>query len=643
MDNSPGLTSATGQPSGRAARRAWLWPAVALIIVPFLLLIAMQGYEALSRSPRAIRREQLVAHSFQVILTLGSLRNAIQDAERGQGGYLLTGKRTYLSSYESAIDRIPPLRAQLGRLTVGDPVQEAALPELDRTIATKLNELQRAVDAYNNVGRAAAERIVSQNAGLDAVPEIEAQIDRLVTHENELLRGRLVQAAEADRTVQQYALASSFLAAALMMVGVMLLMLAFRRNRELQQEVIRRVESSERINQELAQRNIELARAGEEARQAREEAQRAEQTKGRFLATASHDLRQPLQAVSLLNGAMRRKATDPDLIDALAQQAVAVGTIGRLLNALLDISKLEAGVIKPEPGDFSVPALLHTMAREFGGVAAAKGLQIEVQTRSPDLFAHSDPALIEQILRNLTSNAIKYTRDGGVRLCATADASWVHIEVIDTGVGISAEQVQLIGEEFYQIGVPTNSTREGYGLGMSIVRRLVRLLQINLEIRSELGKGSTFALRVPHGTKSTTAVESAAPEQPERETRSTGPARVLLVEDDPDVRNATRLLLKSDGYLVVTAASCAEALQKARDSAPIDLLVTDFHLGANETGTQVIARLREANGDTLKAILITGDTSSAIKELTHDSNLRVLSKPVRAEEFLRLASDLLAS
>ena len=633
----------TGQASERASgARAWLWLALTLIIVPFLLLIGLQSFEALNRSPQAIRSEQLVTHSFETILTLGSLRDAIQDAERGQRGYLLTGNAAYLAPYEAALKRVPRLQERLRELTASEPAQEAALTNLNRTIAQKINELRHTVEIYNSAGRRAAEHIVRTNAGLDWMRRLEEQINRLSAHENRLLKRRLVRAAAADKTVQQYALASSWLAAILMMIGVILLVLAFRRTRELQQEVMRRAESSDAANRELAQRNIELARSSEEARVAREEAQRAERTKGRFLATASHDLRQPLQAVSLLNGAMRRRAVDPELIDALQQQAVAVGTIGRLLSALLDISKLEAGVIKPELGHFSVAGLLATMVREFDGVAAAKGLTMQAQMPEPNVFFYSDLGLVEQILRNLTSNAIKYTRTGSVRLCAKADSTGITIEVIDTGVGIATDQIRHIGEEFYQIGVPTNSTREGYGLGMSIVRRLVALLQISLEISSEVGRGSTFALRLPQGSKPEVVAERSAAEGPAPQVARARAARILLVEDDPDVRNATRLLLKSEGYAVVTAACCDDALQIAQSAGEIDLLVTDFHLGANETGTQVIARLREERGGALKVILITGDTSSAIRDLAHDRHLRMLSKPVRAEEFLRLASDLLA-
>ena len=636
------MSSATAQATASPSNlRTGLWPAMALIVVPFLILIAMQGYEALSRSPRAVGHQQLVAHSFKVIVTLYSLRGALQDAERGQRGYLLTGQEAYLRPYDSAVGRVPRLLARFARLTAHDPEQRAALPSLTRTVNDKMSELRRTVTVYRGAGLQAAERIVRTNAGLNAMQSVEAQIDAMISRENELLALRLDKATAADRTVQEFALASTLLAAVLMMIGVTIAIANFRRGRQLQREIMHRAEDSARANRQLEDRNRELARAGELAREAREEAQRAERAKGRFLATASHDLRQPLQAVSLLNGAMRRRTTDPDLAEALTQQAEAVGTIGRLINALLDISKLESGVIKPEPRDFAVATLLTTMAREFHDVAASKGLHIQVETE--EIVAYSDPALVEQLVRNLTSNAIKYTRTGGVRLRAAASPPWIHIEVIDSGVGIPADQIPLLGEEFYQVGVPSNSTREGYGLGMSIVRRLVKLLQIKLEIRSEVGHGSTFALRLPQGTDRAVASAPSAAAPLVREAHAAGGMQILLVEDDPDVRNATRMLLKTEGYAVITAATSDEALRRARECARLDLLVTDFHLGADVTGTQVIARLRAAHNTSLKAILITGDTSSAIKELAQDPHLRVLSKPVRAEDFLSLVREVLTT
>src|SRR4029079_12984201 len=184
--------------------------------------------------------------------------------------------------------------------------------------------------------------------------------------------------------------------------------------------------------------------------------------KSRFLATASHDLRQPLQTLRLLNGALRRMVADAECRDILGQQDLALDAMSRLLNALLDISKLESGAIKLEPTDFEVAPLFEEMRREFAGIAADKGLRFSID--SPNDIAHSDPALIGQVLRNLVSNAIKYTPAGSVELRCIRKDSGLRIEVRDSGVGIAADQASLIFDEFYQIGVSPNSSRDGYGL-----------------------------------------------------------------------------------------------------------------------------------------------------------------------------------
>lgn len=418
-------------------------------------------------------------------------------------------------------------------------------------------------------------------------------------------------------------------------------------DRPLVAAAIRDVTERKRAEAELiaARQAAERARAAaDEARavadDAREIADRANQGKSRFLATASHDLRQPLQTLALLNGTLRRLVNDPDAAQALEQQDVAIDSMSRLLNALLDISKLESGTVKPEPTDFTVAALFDGLRGEFSDVAGRKGLELVIESAGEGI--HSDPSLVEQILRNLVSNAIKYTRTGRVVLrCLLEQPTRVRIAVIDTGVGIPAEQLPLICDEFYQVGVPANSSRDGYGLGLSIVQRLVKLLKLSLDIQSEVGKGSTFSLVLPAAERQVAAPGNLR-KTLVRETPA-GKARVLLVEDDPAVRDATRMLLKVEGYQVTAVASLEEAVRAAREGPGLDLLVTDYHLNNEETGTQVISALRSALGVPLKAVLITGDTSSAVRNLPVDTHLKMCSKPVKADELLTLLRALLAA
>jgi PAS domain S-box-containing protein len=382
-------------------------------------------------------------------------------------------------------------------------------------------------------------------------------------------------------------------------------------------------------------------RVESELRVARESADRANHAKSRFLATASHDLRQPLQTLALLNGILRRVVGESTAREALAQQEQAIGAMTRLLSALLDISKLESGAIRPEVVDFRIDTLFEGLRSEFASIAANKG--VELQVSACEECVHSDPALVEQIMKNLLSNAIKYTPTGGrVLLRARRENGAMRLDVLDTGVGIAADQVAYIYDEFYQVGVPTNSSREGYGLGLSIVQRLVRLLNLRLEVTSEVGKGSVFSLLVPLGraqdvTAHPAAAAGAAPES------GSVRHRVLLVEDDPGVRDATRMLLSVQGYRVRAVASLAEALRSAQEEGAPDLLITDYHLRDGEFGTEVIAALRENLRSEVKAVLVTGDTSTVVKHMRDDPRLGITRKPINAEQLLQVINELLTA
>jgi PAS domain S-box-containing protein len=376
-------------------------------------------------------------------------------------------------------------------------------------------------------------------------------------------------------------------------------------------------------------------------RRAREAADSASQAKSRFLAMASHDLRQPLQTLALLNGAMRRSTTDPAITDALKQQELAVDAMARLLNALLDISKLESGAIKPQVADFTVSSIFTRMQAEFEQLAAQKGLELKVE--SCDDSAQSDPALVSQLLRNLLSNAIKYTQAGWVRLRCRHEQAHVLLEVLDSGIGIPAADLPHIFEEFYQVGVPANTSRDGYGLGLSIVHRIADLLGVALEVRSEAGAGSAFCIVLPAAAAHATPPAVAA--RPDR-VPPQAPAwqrEVLLVEDDPAVRTATQMLLKVAGYATVTAACRSEALALLPRHPGIGLMIADYHLANGETGPQVISAVSDRLGRPMRAILISGDTSAAVKGVAHDhQRMRIASKPVNADELLALVQELAA-
>ncbi len=391
------------------------------------------------------------------------------------------------------------------------------------------------------------------------------------------------------------------------------------------------------LDQRVRERTRELKRVNDELQQHTEEADRSNHAKGRFLATASHDLRQPLQTISLLNGTLRRLAGDADAAYAAEQQQQAIASMSRLLNTLLDISKLDAGAITPQIGDFELGGLFDELRVEFTDIAAKKGLELEVAACRE--CARSDRTLLGQILRNLLTNAIRYTHSGAVRLQCEREAAGLRIDVRDTGIGISHEHLPHIFEEFYQVGASRTAVRDGHGLGLSIVQRVARLLGHEIKVRSQLCQGSVFSVLLPRG------VSDQPAQHPAKSLRASAPSarerHILVVEDDPAVLNATRLLLKLSGYSVTTAASLGEALRIARESEDIDLLVTDLHLGAGGLGTEVIKSVRDVLRRPINAVLVTGDTSGGIREIVTDDRTHVTKKPIDPDNLLGLIGELI--
>ncbi len=387
---------------------------------------------------------------------------------------------------------------------------------------------------------------------------------------------------------------------------------------------MRNVTDRQREQAELIAAREAAEAARRSANEAREAANRANQAKSRFLTTASHDLRQPLQSLALLNGTLRQLVREGDALNAVSRQDEAIDAMSRLLSALLDISRLESGAIKPSPKDFPVAELFLAVHSEFSGLTAAQGLTLEITPSAH--IVHSDPVLVAQILNHLVTNAVQYTPHGHVRLSAETLSGQVRIQIEDSGIGIASEELPRIYDEFYQIETGYRIARRGSGLGLSIVRRLVRLLDLELEASSTVGRGSVFSLTLPGRESRPTPDRTPAPSAPIEA------PRVMVLEDDPAVRSATRLLLKVHGYDVRTAATIGEALEAAREQA-IELLITDYHLCGGETGIQAITALRELLGPQLKAILVTGDLAAA-SGLERDSRLRLLAKPIHAEQLI---------
>jgi PAS domain S-box-containing protein len=366
---------------------------------------------------------------------------------------------------------------------------------------------------------------------------------------------------------------------------------------------------------------------------ARQEAERANKANSAFLAAASHDLRQPVQALSLLNGALRRTVKDEKALQMVDSQAHSLTAMTNLLNSLLDISRLDAGAVTPELEDFPINRLIDRLSDEFARQAQHHGLTF-VSKGCPTVV-NSDPNLLAEIIQNFVSNAIRYTDKGSVRLeCEQHDGRCI-VTVTDTGIGIADDQLQDIFREFHQCKSP-GASKEGFGLGLAIVKRLSDLLGLELDVTSDVGRGSAFSVSLP-------VVDTAAvPEDKEASFAHSpgleGSGLVILIEDDVNVANAWGLLLEAEGYRVATAESApaARALMQYTEETPA-LLISDFHLLDGSTGVEAVSAIRENYGASIPAFIVSGDTSKVVKDARLLDNCTLMSKPVDTNRLVAAA------
>lgn len=366
----------------------------------------------------------------------------------------------------------------------------------------------------------------------------------------------------------------------------------------------------------------QLRNESEQREQARAEAVAANRAKSSFLAAASHDLRQPLHALGLFLEALGRSGINARQREMLDNAVAVSGSARHMLNTLLDYSRLEAGVIEPSPCGFRLQTLLSKLEKEFGPQADAQGLVY--RSRDTSLAAFSDPALVELILRNLISNALRYTERGGVLVGCRKRGNFAHIEVWDTGIGIAPENHQAVFQEFFQLGNPERDRRKGLGLGLAIVQGLCTTLGITLELVSMPGRGSVFRLILPAATGGV-VYDMPAPAQSQQNLSGLS---VLVVDDDEAVRAAMGELLTSWGCHCQVADSATSALQLCEE--PPQLLIVDYRLRETQTGADVIAAIRERLGTLPPTFIITGDTAPDRLRDAQDTGALLLHKPVEA-------------
>ncbi|KQO13679.1 histidine kinase [Acidovorax sp. Leaf76] len=371
----------------------------------------------------------------------------------------------------------------------------------------------------------------------------------------------------------------------------------------------------------------ELRAESQRALAAQEAAERADRDKSRFLAAASHDLRQPLHAMGLFLESLQRSPLSDHQRTVLGHAHAASGAAAEMLTTLLDYSRLEAGVVKVHPAPFAVQPLLSALEQEFGVQADTAGLVY--RTRETSAAAHADRALVGLVMHNFISNALRYTARGGVLIACRTRGKRLALEVWDTGAGIPQHQWEDIFREFHQLGNPERDRRKGLGLGLAIVQRLAREMGTSVEVLSHPGRGSVFRLWLDRWQGA--LEDDSAATSPSADARSLNGLKVLAIDDDEAVRTGMQSLLQSWGCLCITAESSKDALECLEDPAldiVPDLIITDFRLRHEETGKQVLQALRAYLGTPVPAIILTGDTSPQRLRDAQSTSALLLHKPV---------------
>lgn len=358
-------------------------------------------------------------------------------------------------------------------------------------------------------------------------------------------------------------------------------------------------------------------------RSEKERAENASRDKTRFLAAASHDLRQPVHALTLFADALQAEQTRERGKALLGDMAQSIHALNQLLESLIDISKLDADIVRPAPAHFALAPLLERLQAEYLPQAQMQGLDLHM--RADDVVLHSDPVLLATVLRNLVSNALRYTAHGGVDVIGSAGDTHARIDVRDTGIGIPAEQHREIFREFYQLNNPERDRTKGLGLGLAIVERLASLLRYRIELQSAPGRGSCFTLFLPLGDRGMAA--AAASEAVALERHDVAGLRVLVIDDEVAVRKGMRALLQGWSCEALLADCADDALAVLNGDAP-DVIIADYRLRNGKTGVDAIERVRARFGASIPALIVTGDTAPARLREAQASGHALLHKPV---------------
>jgi CheY-like chemotaxis protein/anti-sigma regulatory factor (Ser/Thr protein kinase) len=389
----------------------------------------------------------------------------------------------------------------------------------------------------------------------------------------------------------------------------------------------------------VLQRTRELSDAVRDVEEARQAAEAANLSKTRFLAAASHDLLQPMNAARLFVSILRQQQTpDTDQAQLVKRVDRSLGAAEELLSALLDISKLDSGMYRPEPEAICVPELFEQLRRRFKALAANRDLRLRVHPQ--ERYVYSDRKLLYRILQNFLANAIRYTESGGVLLGCRVRGDCLRFSVWDTGVGIEEADCTAIFQEFHRLEYAQRLDEKGLGLGLAICDRIARMLNHRIDLRSRPGRGSCFSISVP--LASPAEIESRA--RPSEEAAEQSPLEnlvVLCVDNEPDILDGMKMLLERWGCTVRLAANRAQAEQQVRQHGAPDFVLVDYHLAEKGNGLDVVRHLDQQLGTTLPAIVITADRSIRLEDETRARGYGLLRKPIKPATLRTLITNML--
>lgn len=582
---------------GRAGTPVLALAAAAAAVLVLAIVLLWQSNAARQLQVKAeateIAAEEIMLNGLTVL-------HAMTYAESAQRGFLLTEKADQLALFAPSKMRVGEAMDALDRVASGDARYAGMLAEVHARVTRRLEVMDRTIELAQAGRRDEALDLLPTGRRLQA--DARDSIGRLVrdarAHSAEMRMARL--SFDRRAVLLQAALAVLTMTSLLIAIGAIVL--------------------------ERASTRRAAAAIGAERRRAQE----ADRAKSRFLAAASHDMRQPLHALALYISALERRIDSDQGREILGNMEGAVRSMSRMFTALLDLARLEAGILRPEPMAFQIQGLLEDVVEQ---AVDPRGGKAQVRVAPTDLWVNSDPDLLEIAIRNLVSNAVKHSKGGRVLVGCRRVDGFVRIEVHDDGRGMPPEMLDTMFAEFVR-GEAAQST-EGVGLGLAIVERMAKLLGHGLSVSSTLNRGTVFCITAPRAAPGGVDAAAVADHGPNASTALAG-RRVLVADDEPLALDAMRQVLEDAGAIVTTADSAAAVRAHAREA--FDLYVFDLNL-ERESGLRLIGEIERARGR-IPALIVTGATTPDLLEELRAAGRPWLTKPIQADALIAAARRL---